>query len=224
MVVVTQSLRGLTADKLMSFEVVTIPETLPIRDAARRLVAARVSGAPVVDESGRCVGVLSVSDIARWATRPPAPSAGASRTCSYWERGRGAADEDLAVCKLAPGACSLQRQHAGPNGKPLTACTQPHGVCVSEWQVLEPGEFSDGTVREFMTPDPVTASSDTPIRTLTRMMIDASVHRVIVVDDAGRPVGIVSSTDVLAAVARSSSDASEDQDPVPGEPAVYGGG
>lgn len=221
--VVTQSLRALTAGKLMSFEVVTIPESLPIRDAARRLAGARVSGAPVVDESGRCVGVLSVSDIARWATWPSVSPSGPSRTCSYWEHGRGAAGEDLAVCQLAPGACALQRRQAGPNGKPLTACTQPHGVCVGEWQVLEPGKSSDGTVREFMTPDPVTVPADTPIRTLTRMMIDASVHRVIVIDDAGRPVGIVSSTDVLAAVARCSSDAGED-DPVAGEPAIYAGG
>jgi CBS domain-containing protein len=223
-VVVTQSLRGLTAGKLMSFEVVTIPESLPVRDAARRLAAARVSGAPVVDESGCCVGVLSVTDIARWATLPPAPSAGPSRTCSFWEHGCGAAGEDVAVCQLAPGACALQRRQAGPNGKPLTACTQPHGVCVGEWQVLEPAETSDGTVREFMTPDPVTASADTPIRSLTRMMIDASVHRVIVVDDAGRPVGIVSSTDVLAAVARCSPDAGEDEDLAAGEPAIYAGG
>src|SRR5262245_10817574 len=64
--VVTESLRALTAGKLMSREVVTIAAALPIRDAAHRLAIARVSGAPVVDESGRCVGVLSVSDIARW--------------------------------------------------------------------------------------------------------------------------------------------------------------
>jgi CBS domain-containing protein len=212
----------LNAGKLMSFEVVTIPEALPIRDAARRLTAAHVSGAPVVDDNGRCVGVFSVSDVARWATRPPVSTGGAWRTCSYWEHGRGAAGEDVAVCKLAPGACALQRRQAGPNGMPITACTQPHGVCVGEWQVLEPE--SDVTVREFMTPDPVTASADTPIRTLTRMMIDASVHRVIVVDDAVRPVGIVSSTDVLAAVARCLPEADEDEDLIPEEPAIYSGG
>jgi CBS-domain-containing membrane protein len=32
-------------------------------------------------------------------------------------------------------------------------------------------------------------------------MLDAPIHRVLVVDERGRPVGIVSSTDVLAAVA-----------------------
>ena len=224
MAVVTQSLRAFTAGKLMSFEVVTIPESLPVPDAARRLTAAHVSGAPVVDESGRCVGVFSVSDVARWAIRPPVSTGGPSRTCSYWEHGRGAADEDIAVCKLAPGACGMQRRQTGPTGKPQTVCTQPYGVCVGEWQVLEPGKLSDGTVREFMTPDPVTATSDTPIGTLTRMMIDASVHRVIVIDDAGRPVGIVSSTDVLAAVARCSSDTGDVENASFSEPAIYAGG
>jgi CBS domain-containing protein len=208
----------------MSNEVVTIPEGLPVHDAARRLAAARVSGAPVVDGTGRCVGVFSLSDVARWATRPPASTGRPLRTCSYWEHGRGAAGEDLAVCQLAPGACALQQRKAGPTGEPLTACMQPLGVCIGEWQVLEPGKSSDGTVREFMTADPVTASVDTPIRTLTRLMIDASIHRVIVVDTAGRPVGIVSSTDVLAAVARYLPDGDEDKDAVPGEPAFYTGG
>jgi CBS domain-containing protein len=209
----------------MSLEVVTMSESLPIRDAARRLTAARVSGAPVVDESGRCVGVFSLSDVARWATRLPVSTGGPSRTCSYWEHGRGAAGEDVAVCKLAPGACALQRRQAGPNGEPLTACTQPYGVCVGEWQVLEAVESTDGTVREFMTADPVTATADTSVRTLARMMIDASLHRVIVVDAHGRPLGIVSSTDVLAAVARDSTDIGEgDEHPDFTEPDIYCGG
>jgi CBS-domain-containing membrane protein len=33
-------------------------------------------------------------------------------------------------------------------------------------------------------------------------MLDAHIHRIIIVDEGGQPVGIVSSTDVLAAVAR----------------------
>jgi CBS domain-containing protein len=35
------------------------------------------------------------------------------------------------------------------------------------------------------------------------MMIDAHIHRVIVVDEEERPIGIVSNTDVLAALAYS---------------------
>ncbi len=38
------------------------------------------------------------------------------------------------------------------------------------------------------------------------MMIDAHIHRVIVVDKDERPIGIVSSTDILAAVAHADDD------------------
>ena len=41
----------------------------------------------------------------------------------------------------------------------------------------------------------------TPIRELAREMSDADIHRVIVVDEQERPIGVVSSTDVLAAMA-----------------------
>jgi CBS-domain-containing membrane protein len=34
------------------------------------------------------------------------------------------------------------------------------------------------------------------------MMLDAHIHRILVVDHDGKPVGIVSSTDILAALAR----------------------
>ena len=40
------------------------------------------------------------------------------------------------------------------------------------------------------------------IRELAHRMLDAHIHRIVIVDEHGHPVGIVSSTDVLAAVAR----------------------
>ena len=52
-----------------------------------------------------------------------------------------------------------------------------------------------------MTPDPVTVKPETSILALARMMVDAHIHRVIVVDKERRPIGIVSSTDLLAALA-----------------------
>ena len=49
--------------------------------------------------------------------------------------------------------------------------------------------------------DIVTVGPQTPLSKLARTMIDAHIHRVIVVDEERRPIGVVSSTDVLAAVA-----------------------
>jgi CBS domain-containing protein len=70
----TKSFLDLTASDLMGREVVTLHKDMALPDAARLLAAARISGAPVVDADGRCVGVLSQSDLARSVGQaPPAP-------------------------------------------------------------------------------------------------------------------------------------------------------
>jgi CBS domain-containing protein len=56
-----------------------------------------------------------------------------------------------------------------------------------------------------MTPDPVTVPPTASIGDVARMMLDAHIHRVIVVDRCRRPIGVVSSTDILAAVAQADS-------------------
>jgi CBS domain-containing protein len=54
--------------------------------------------------------------------------------------------------------------------------------------------------RDAMSDDPVTVSEDTAIEDLARAMLDARVHRVIVVDGR-RPVGLVASLDLLTVLA-----------------------
>ena len=57
--------RSLTARDLMSKDVLLIPRKASLRHAAHLLAQSRVSGAPVVDDDGRCVGVLSTTDFMR---------------------------------------------------------------------------------------------------------------------------------------------------------------
>src|SRR5437763_1277630 len=66
---IKKSFLELTADDLMSRPVLAIREDMPLPDAARLLSRAQVSGAPVIDAIGRCIGVLSASDFMRWAER-----------------------------------------------------------------------------------------------------------------------------------------------------------
>jgi len=149
----TKPLLTLTAGDLMSREVVAIPQHLSVRKAARLLSDAKVSGAPVIDGLGVCVGVLSATDFV----------------------------------------------HLAEADRPATR-VKNQCVC-SEWQVVEVENLPTDEVSCFMTPDPVTVRPSANITQLARMMLDAHIHRLIVVDSQGRPVGIVSSTDVLAAVA-----------------------
>jgi len=70
------------------------------------------------------------------------------------------------------------------------------------WQMLDQPEHAATLVGDVMTRNPVMAARRTTIAELARMMLDAHIHRVLVVDAGDKPVGIVSSTDILAAVAR----------------------
>jgi CBS domain-containing membrane protein len=147
---------NLTAEDLMSRGVVTIPQHMSLPAAARLLSRAQVSGAPVVNTDGVCVGVLSATDFLGFAGK---------------------------------------ERHAAP-----PACREPLCVC-SDWQVMEVAGLPADEVRHHMTADPVTVAPSTPVPRLARLMLDAHIHRVIIVDAQRRPVGVVSSTDIIAAVA-----------------------
>jgi CBS domain-containing protein len=154
MIPITKPFLALTASDLMSREVEAIPREMSLRAAAHLLSQARVSGAPVVDAEGKCVGVLSATDFVRWAEDPEH------------------------VPAVSPG-------------------------CVhSAWQMLDYELIPAEEVSAFMTADPIVVPPHTKIADLAQMMLDAHIHRIIVVDQRQRPIGIVSTTDIVAAVAQ----------------------
>lgn len=191
---------ALKAADLMSRDVVTVPEGMSLRAAARLLFQNQISGAPVVDASGRCTGVLSAADFVRWAEEAghgaedvPLPA------CPYQVKGRLLTGEPAVICTLAEGCCPLQEVRPTTAGRHTTVCRQPTGVLCDWQQVTE--NLPRDAVRHYMTADIVTALPQTPLPELARMMIDAHIHRVIVVDVGRKPVGVVASTDLLAALA-----------------------
>jgi CBS domain-containing protein len=147
----------LTAADVMSRELVTIPRKMSLHGAAHRLAQSQVSGAPVIDEQGRCVGVLSATDLVRWLDR---------------------------------GDRSARRSGC--------ACTEVY----APWQMMEVSELPVDEVERYMTTDLVSVAPDRPLAEVARCMLDARVHRVVVLDEKGRPAGLVTTTDILAAVAR----------------------
>jgi len=147
-------LLDLTAADLMSRDVITLSGPMSLRAAAHRLAMAGISGAPVVDDTGRCIGVLSATDLVRWLDRGPSPS----------------------------------------------ACPAVGSGFSTEW-AAEAEDRPPDDVEHAMTPNVILATPETPVGELARAMLEAHVHRIVVVGEGGRPVGVVSSMDVLAAVA-----------------------
>jgi CBS domain-containing protein len=80
----------------MKTEVVTLRPEQTAREAEQVLARHRVSGAPVVDDAGRVLGVVSQSDLVRFdAQRPTTSAAGTffSDVADYCELGALPADE-----------------------------------------------------------------------------------------------------------------------------------
>ena len=161
MTTLTKSPLDLTAADVMSRQLLIIPRHMSLRAAAHMLSKARVSGAPVTDEAGRCVGVLSRTDLIRWMDR-------GART-----------------------------------DKPLA--TEAACVC-SDWQMLALDDVPEDEVQQYMTTDLVSAEPDARLGQLARWMLDAHIHRVVILDGR-RPVGMVTTSDILAAVAQADAAA-----------------
>jgi CBS domain-containing protein len=200
----SKPLQALTAADLMSSEVVCLPEEMSLREAAHTLLHKQIGGAPVVDVQGKCVGVFSATDFLRLSevradiTRPTSPPL--PITCSFQAKHRTWDGKEVTRCTLPPGVCPLQVKQEEPGGEKLLVCSQPHCV-LTDWQTVEVEKLPADEVRQFMTPNPVTAQPETSIQVLARMMIDAHVHRIIVVDAERRPIGVVTGTDIMAALA-----------------------
>jgi CBS domain-containing protein len=193
-------LLSLTASDLMSRDVETLEEGLPLREAAERLAQRGIHGAPVVDRTGACVGVLSVSDLARWAVRRDEPGARLPRTCSFQKTCREPGGRETVLCRLAEGVCPFQRVREEPDGRAVIACAEPH--CVpTDWQMVELEALPGGAVRDYMTTTVVTVDPTVPVPELARLLLEHQVHRLIVLDGKRHPVGVVTVDDLLQVVA-----------------------
>ena len=74
-------------------------------------------------------------------------------------------------------------------------------------EMIDIDDSPDNEIRHYMTAQPVTVAPTAPIGELAQKMVDAHIHRILVVVDESRPQGIVASTDILAAVARAAQRA-----------------
>ena len=162
-------LRTQRACEFMTKRVSVLRPSDRLEDAVGLFLREQITGAPVVDEEGVCVGVLSVTDFLIFEEKRTKESESAgkkSRRCfdTYdpgmaWWREFGRVREDL----------------------------QPK---------------LDESVTRYMTRDIVSVSESTPVEDVIRHMVDAHVHRVLVLDSGRHLKGIISTIDVLAAALR----------------------
>jgi CBS-domain-containing membrane protein len=162
-------LRNTTAAEIMVRNMVTVAPQTKLAEVAGILLHESISGAPVVDSHGVCVGVLSISDIL-----------GADEKVAQ-ERQR-VAESDFFTTPLVLPASVVADQLAAVRDKIAPAEERP--------------------IERFMTTDVVSVAVDAPLERVIQDMVDAHIHRILVFDEDQRLQGIISTTDVLAALLR----------------------
>jgi CBS domain-containing protein len=209
MIATTRPLLAQTASDLMSRDVVTISQDTPLRTAAELFSQRHIGEAAVVDAGGRCVGLLSATDLIRWALGEARGGAEdvPPRACPYQVKGRLLTGGDAVICTRSHGSCPLQDIRPMTGGRHTAVCLLGDGP-VSDWQQVS-GGVPASAVRRYLTADVPTVGAEAPLSVMARMVTEAHVHRLIVVDQEHRPIGTVSGLDVLAALAhpvRSAAD------------------
>jgi CBS-domain-containing membrane protein len=138
----------LIADSIMSKPVVSVNREIALVQAATLLAEKQVSGAPVVDQEGKLVGIVSEKDFLQ--------EMGFGATPSFMQ---------IATHCLNNKSCMIGRLH-------------------------------NRTVGDIMTSPPITGTSEMTIGAISALFADRKINRLPIVDDDGRPIGIVTRTDL----------------------------
>lgn len=142
---------------VMHANVVSVPAHAELAHAATLMMENEIGCLPVIDEHGRCIGVLTARDfVARFSERD--------------DSRRSLAGDDIALTNHGP----------------------------HESLLLE--EISQDYVSPRMSTAVQTVRDDAPVLLAARSMCAAHLHHLVILDETSRPVGMVSSTDILSAV------------------------
>lgn len=153
-----ERLLTLRVGDIMNTPVETIHENETMSSAAARLAERDISGVPVVDDCGRCVGMLTVTDFALREARHQSPQ--------------------------------LPDQFGWQVGVAVGSETEP----------LRLEEFSADRVGEHMSPAVQTVNASASLINAGRILCREHIHRLVIVDADGRPIGMITSLDLVAAM------------------------
>ena len=155
---------------IMQHDVVTIPADATAAEAARLLWTRQIGGAPVLDDAGRVVGVVSTTDLL--------------------------APEGARVPEFVPHAVLPRDRLAEGAGYFLT----PDAQLLGGEPLAEPATAAPRTrVRDLMTPATFSVRPEATIPELARFLLHAGIHRALVLEGEAL-TGIVTTFDVLRAV------------------------
>jgi len=196
------TMRKLTAHDLMSYPVDTVDANMPLKEAARTLIEEDVSRL-LVTENGKPVGVISTTDFVASIAREEVPKR---------ETVADVMSDAMLVCRGKTPIISAARTIMEAGWRSvlvIDAKGKPLGVVSGKdlMPFVENGIDENLTVRDVMHPA-FTIHINASLREAADLMIQKHHHRLIVVDDEDPdafPLGVISSFDIVAEMARPGS-------------------
>ncbi len=140
---------------LMTRDVVTVPGTATMSEAAHLLVSHGISGGPVVDDQGRCVGVISMTDFAKRE--------------DWLQQSEESQGSHFVVKDGAAGTFRIS-------------------------------DLPQDRVAKYMSSAVQTVPESATVYQAARCMSGERIHRLFVLDRAERPVGVLTSLDLVTAM------------------------
>lgn len=145
--------------QLMTTTVITIGPEASLKEAARRMIEAGVSGLPVTDDTGSLIGVITEADFVK--TESARRAAKRARLLRWFVRAEEIPEEERKV-------------------------------------------------GDVMTSEVITLGPEADHAEAARVMRHAGIKRILVADESGKLVGLVSRSDILRAFARPDSNIIEE--------------
>lgn len=193
--------------KTVAARIPRISSSASVAEAARLMLENHVLALPV-EEDGKIIGVIAVEDVVH------------AMGDEFFSKIRVGDVMSRELVSIGPRdivgqAIALMREHGISrlpvvDGGKLVGVVTIHDIII---KVIQPrqrvtrGEYAgeklrtlSHQVKDIMTTDVIVARPDEPLSTAIRRMLEADVSCLIVVHD-GRPVGILTRTDILAPIA-----------------------
>lgn len=196
------AMRKLTAGDLMSFPIVSVESAVPIREAARVMTEKDINRL-LVTENGKAVAMISNSDFVASIAREEKTQRGTVADIM---------SDAILVCRDRTPVTSAARTMTLAHWRSVLvvdAKGKPLGVVSDRdlMPMLQNGVSDELTVLEVMHAA-LTIDMRASLRQAADLMIQHHHHRLVVVDDHNPdsfPLGIVSSFDIVAEMARPGS-------------------
>ncbi len=192
-----------TVRDLMQRDVVTVGPETTVRELTRILSEGGISGVPVVTDAGEVLGVVSTSDVVRLASEER--EAGMTLTgLGQWTPMAVSAMETEAEDFDGGGDGFGYEADEAASADALSAYFLPEDspIMAPDWsRSPDAGPMDEMTVSDIMTPVTFSLEAEADVRELSDFLVRGRIHRAVVIED-GRLLGIVTTMDVLRALAK----------------------